>query len=139
MTITPRIDDWVASVGPSLEVPIWDPERKAKSVRAGARADLAASEFREAVLNAFEEVEAAYTNLAAQGRIYSSAKSSANSLEAVFSRTRERFGEGLISQLEVLEDERRALEASREAIRAREAHLAAWIALAKALGATPAL
>ena len=139
MTITPRIDQWVASVGPILEIPIWDPERKAKSVRAGARADLAASEFREAVLNAFEEVEAAYTNLAAQGRIYSSAKSSADSLEAVFSRTRERFGEGLISQLEVLEDERRTLEASREAIRAREAHLAAWIALAKALGATPAL
>ena len=45
----------------------------------------------------------------------------------------------LVSQLEVLDDERRALEASREAIRAREAHLAAWIALAKALGATPSI
>ena len=137
MKLSPSIDEWVAQFGPTLEIPVWDPERRAKKAGTGARAKLAAAEFRKAVLKAFEETEAAYTNLAAERRILSSAQASAKSLGAVFSRTREKFDEGLVSQLEVLEDERRSLEAERAAVAAHEAHLAAWIGLAKALGAVP--
>ena len=62
------------------------------------------------------------------------AVASAASLKAVYKRTLEKFSSGVVSQLEVLEDQRRALEAERAAIRAQEAGLAAWIDLKKAMG-----
>ena len=134
MQLTPSIDQWIAQVAPTLEVPIWDPERRAVAEARDARARLAAAEYREKVLRAFEETAIALTNLSAQEKIQTSAENSAASLSAVYQRTREKFSTGVVSQLEVLEDQRRALEAERSALRAREARLAAWIDLRKAMG-----
>ena len=134
MRLTPSIDEWIAQVAPTLEVPIWDPARRAKAERSDARAKLAAAEYRERVLRALEETAAALTNLSAQADIQQSAEASAASLRQVYGRTREKFTNGIVSQLEVLEDQRRALEAERAALRASESRLAAWIDLKKAMG-----
>lgn len=134
MRLTPSIDEWIAKIAPTIEVPIWDPVRRAHATGSGARAKLAGAEYREKVLRALEETAAALTNLSAQESIQRSADKSASSLRAVYQRTREKFNSGVVSQLEVLEDQRRALEAERSALRAREARLAAWIDLRKAMG-----
>ena len=134
MQLSPSIDQWVAQVAPTLEVPLWDPVRRAQAERSSAQARLAAAEYRDAVLRALEETAAALTNLGAQAKIRRSAERSAESLTAVFERTREKFAAGVVSQLEVLEDQRRSLDAERAALRAREAQLAAWIDLKKATG-----
>ncbi|MGI9242147.1 MAG: TolC family protein [Verrucomicrobiales bacterium] len=134
MRLSPSIDEWVAQVAPTLEVPIWDPARRAEAEGSSARARLAAAEYRDKVLRSYEEAAAALTNLSAQERIQHSADASAASLRAVHKRTLEKFTSGVVSQLEVLEDQRRALEAERAAIQAKEARLAAWIDLKKAMG-----
>lgn len=134
MRLTPSVDEWMAQVAPTLEVPVWDPERRARAAGSNARARLAAAAFREDVLRAIEETEAGLTNLAAQERILASARSAAATLHSVYQRTVEKFDSGVVSQLEVLEDQRRALEAERAALRAEEARLAAWIDVHKAMG-----
>ena len=134
MRLTPSIDEWIAQVAPTLDVPLWDPERRATAEARSARAKLAAAEYRDKVLRALEETAAALTNLAAHEKIQNSAESSTASLREVYQRTREKFSNGVVSQLEVLEDQRRALEAERTALHSREARLAAWIELRKAMG-----
>ena len=134
MRLTPSIDEWIAQIAPTLEIPLWDPARRATAEGGKARAKLAAAEYRESVLRALEETAAALTNLSAHEKIQHSADKSAASLGAVYNRTREKFTSGVVSQLEVLEDQRRALEAERAALRAKESRLAAWIDLKKAVG-----
>jgi multidrug efflux system outer membrane protein len=134
MRLSPSIDQWIAQIAPTLEIPIWDPVRRANAKGSSARAKLAAAEFREKVLRALEETAAALTNLSAQENIQRSADASAASLRAVYGRTQEKFASGIVSQLEVLEDQRRALEAERAALQAKESRLAAWIDLKKAMG-----
>lgn len=134
MRLTPSIDEWIAQVAPTLDIPLWDPARRATAELTDARAKLAAADYREKVLRALEETAAALTNLSAQENIQISAENSADSLAAVFRRSREKFSNGVVSQLQVLEDQRRSLEAERAALRAREAQLAAWIDLRKAMG-----
>jgi NodT family efflux transporter outer membrane factor (OMF) lipoprotein len=134
MRLSPSIDEWIAQVAPTLEVPIWDPVRRANAKGSSARAKLAAAEYREKVLRAFEETAVALTNLSAQENIQHSADASAASLRTVYRRTQEKFASGVVSQLEVLEDQRRALEAKRAALQAKESRLAAWIDLKKAMG-----
>ena len=134
MRLSPSIDEWIAQVAPTIEVPIWDPVRRAKVGGSNARARLAAAEYREKVLRALEETAAALANLSAHENIRRSADNSAASLRAVYRRTQEKFASGIVSQLEVLEDQRRLLEAERAALQAKESKLAAWIDLKKALG-----
>ena len=134
MRLSPSIDEWIAQVAPTLEIPIWDPVRRANAEGSSARAKLVAAEYREIVLRALEETAAALTNLSALEIIQHSADRSASSLRAIFRRTQEKFASGVVSQLEVLEDQRRALEAARAALRAKESRLAAWINLKKAMG-----
>lgn len=134
MRLTPSIDEWIAQIAPTLEIPLWDPVRRANVKGGNARATLAAAEYREKVLRALEETAAALTNLSANQNIQHSADASAASLRTVYNRTQEKFATGVVSQLEVLEDQRRALEAERTALRAKESRLAAWIDLKKAMG-----
>ncbi|MEZ5326099.1 MAG: TolC family protein [Verrucomicrobiales bacterium] len=134
MRLSPSIDEWIAQVAPTLEIPIWDPVRHANVSGSTARARLAAAEYREKVLRALEETAGALTNLSAHEEIQRSADASAASLRAVYKRTREKFSNGIVSQLEVLEDQRRALAAERSALQAKESRLAAWIDLKKAMG-----
>jgi len=134
MRLTPSIDEWIAQVAPTLEVPVWDPARLAQVKQSKARAHLAAVEYRENVLRAFEETAAALANITAQTTIERSAHLSAESLRKVHDRTLEKFRNGVSSQLDVLEDQRRSLEAQRAALLAREARLAAWIDLKSAIG-----
>ena len=135
MQITPSIDEWIVQVAPSLEVPMWDPVRLVQVKQSQAEAYLAAVSYRDDVLRAIEEAQTAVINVNAQAAIERSAHSSAETLESVLGRTREKFDAGLTSQLEVLEDQRSALTAQRAVLRAREAGLAAWVDLNNAIGA----
>lgn len=134
MRLTPSIDEWIAVIAPTLEVPLWDAERLARAKERKARAGLAAAEYRENVLRALEETETALTNLSAHERILERARARVRSMRQVYQRSQERFTGGIISQLTVLEDQRRALEAERAALAAEESRLQAWIDLKKALG-----
>lgn len=133
MRLTPSIDEWIAQVAPTLEVAVWDPERLAQLKRRKARAHLTAVTYREEV-RAFEETAAALANIAAQSSMEASARASSGSLAEVYERTMEKYRNGVTSQLEVLEGQRRALGAQPAAPRAREARLAAAIGLKKGTG-----
>ncbi|GAA5481754.1 TolC family protein [Haloferula sargassicola] len=57
-------DMWKASVGPRLEIPIWDPARIGQVARSRAEAAGASARFRSTADMAVEEIERAYVNLA---------------------------------------------------------------------------
>ncbi len=134
LRLTPSIEEWIAQVAPTLEVPLWDPERLAQQKRRQREASLAAIALQENTLRALEEVQAALTNLHAQATIETSAQASTNALRQVYDRTQERFQAGLSSQLEVLEDQRSVLASERASVKAREARMLAWVAFKKATG-----
>ncbi|MDX1680831.1 MAG: efflux transporter outer membrane subunit [Akkermansiaceae bacterium] len=53
---------WMASVGPKLDIPIWDPARIAQVKRGKARAAEAAARYRSTSDRAVEEIESAYND-----------------------------------------------------------------------------
>ncbi len=110
-SLTDPFQNWISNVGPRLDLPIWDPERLAQSKIHTARAKVAAADYRAVALRAVEEVEAALvrfhhrqTESELAGEIVSKARN-------VRDQTDDKRRAGIVSQLEVLEDERRALAA----------------------------
>lgn len=110
-SLTDPFQSWISEFGPRLDLPIWDPKRLAQSRVHTARAQIVAAEYRAAALRAVEDVEVAVvqfhhrqTELELAGEVVSKAQS-------VREQTDEKRRAGIVSQLEVLEDERRALAA----------------------------
>ncbi|MBI4004480.1 MAG: efflux transporter outer membrane subunit [Candidatus Omnitrophica bacterium] len=128
-------DSVVWSLGPSLSVPIFAGGRNAANVKA-AMADhaQAAAEYRRRILLAFQEVEdalaairlLAYQQEAQAGVVDASQQAARLSLE--------RFRQGLVSFLDVVDAERSRLEAERRAAQIRGQRMAAAVLLIKALG-----
>lgn len=110
-SLTDPFQNWISSIGPRLDIPIWDPRRLAQLQIHAARAKMAAARFRAVALRAVEDVEVALvqfhhrqTELGLAGEVVGKAR-------AVRDRTDDKRRAGIVSQLEVLEDERRALAA----------------------------
>lgn len=128
-------DSLVWSIGPSLSIPILSGGKADANLRiaeAGYRE--AVSEYRRRVLVAFQEVEDALVGIrllklqqqAQDGVLSASREAAALSLE--------RFTQGLVNFLEVVDAERQRLDAERRAAQIRGQRMAATILLIKALG-----
>ncbi len=125
----------VWSLGPSLSIPIFAGGRNRVNVTAAqADYDQAVAEYRRRVLVAFQEVEdalAARRLLAnqqqAQGEVVTASQEAAK-------LSLERFTQGLVSFLDVVDAERARLDAERRAAQIRGQRMAATILLVKALG-----
>jgi outer membrane protein TolC len=126
--------------GPSLSIPLFDWGARRAAVEArGARLGEASLAYRQAVLEAAEEVEAALATLGAEGAraerlelAEASARRALRSAEAL-------YRQGLVSALDLIQAEGDLLRAGVELAGAREGEALAVVALHKALvgGAEP--
>lgn len=125
----------VWSIGPSLNMPIFNGGRlKAEELAQQIRYEKALTEYKKRILVSFGEVENALADihrrkeqsLAQQELLDFSRQAAAISIE--------RYREGLVTFLEVIDSERSRLEAERDAIRIQSEVLISAVHLIKALG-----
>ena len=133
-TLLSGFREWVASAGPRLDVPIYDPKRLASVGAHRASTNEAAALYRRTALRAFEEVESAYLSLSNRTRQHQAAKREVAALEEARTNTLATFEQGIVSQVELLESERRSLEGRRQELAVRHALLRDHLALIRALG-----
>jgi len=85
-------------------------------------------------MTAFEEVENALVDLDAHRRQREELQNQVDQLQAVSAQTEAKLQVGVVSQLEVLEDERRLLTAQLELLASHQQVLSDTVTLYKALG-----
>ena len=85
-------------------------------------------------LIAFQEVESSYLNLGNRHNQLQAARREVASLEQARQNTLATFKNGLVSQIELLESERRSLEGKRQELAIRHALLRDHLTLIRALG-----
>jgi len=125
---------WMAQVGPSLEIPIYSPSRIASVAAGRAATNEAAALYRKRAITAFKEVESSYLNLGNRHNQLQAAKREVVALEKARRNTLATFENGLVSQIELLESERRSLEGKRQELAIRHALLRDHLTLIRALG-----
>ena len=126
--------DWIASAGPRLDIPVYDPHRLASVKVRRAATNEAATLYRRAALLAFQEVEGSYLNLASRYRQLQTAQREVKALEEARQNTLATFDNGIVSQIELLESERRSLEGRRQKLALRHALLRDHLTLIRSLG-----
>ncbi|WP_211443531.1 efflux transporter outer membrane subunit [Collimonas humicola] len=128
-----RSDTW--SFGPSLKLPLFDAGlRKSQVDLARGRYDEAYAGYQAQVRSAAREIEEALVRLDAAARREDDAALAAREYESYFRANDDKFKAGSGSLFE-LEDARRTfLAAQQSQISVQRDHVAAWIALYKALG-----
>ncbi|WP_284278836.1 TolC family protein, partial [Sphingobium jiangsuense] len=99
----------------------------------GAR-DEAEARYRQAVLGALRDAEDALARYGASRQNVASATRASHSADRTLSLTRQRFGAGTASRIDLLEAERQAMGAQQTVAQATAALTADYIAIQKALG-----
>jgi NodT family efflux transporter outer membrane factor (OMF) lipoprotein len=133
-SLTNRYQSWVTTVGPSLDIPIYDPARLAAVQSRKAQRSSAAVEYRKTVLKVLEEIDTASINLRSHQTQLSTVRREVSEIKTTRDYAREQFDAGLTSQIEYLDAERRWLEAKRSYIALQQASLNSRIELIKATG-----
>lgn len=133
-SLTGKYTAWLHSVGPSLDIPVYDPVRLAKVSVRRAESAAAAALYRSAVLKALEDVDTAQTNLRSRRAQLAAARRESAALQTARHNAKAQFDAGLTSQIEFLDTERRWLEARRSEAALRQLLLSDHIQLMKALG-----
>lgn len=128
-------DSLVWSIGPSLSVPVFAGGRNSANYRA-AQADheQATAEYRRRVLVAFQEVEDALAAVRLLARQQEAQEGVVAALRHSASLSLQRYTEGLVSFLDVVDSERERLSAERRAVQIHGQRMTAAILLIKALG-----
>lgn len=133
-SLTDPFRSWMTEFGPRLQIPLWDPNRRAATRTTSARARLAAAEYRAAAIRAVEEIETALITQHRTREQLDHASEASRHAENIVARTSDRLQAGLVSQIELLEDQRRALNAALTVIRLQARHLATLATLHRVLG-----
>lgn len=137
-TLTSSLTDpfraWMTQIGPRVQIPLWDPDRRAAARNTSARAQLAATEYRAAAIRAVEEIEAALITHHRTREQLDHAMKGSQHADNVVARTSDRRRAGLVSDLEVLADQSRALNARLTVIRVQSLHFTTIAAVYAALG-----
>lgn len=137
-SLASRYLTWMTQIGPSLEIPIYDPARLATVKIRRAEQATASANYREKILEILEEIDRARINLRQRAAQLAAVRREVAALDTTRSFAREQFEAGLISQIEYLDTERRWLEARRTQAMLTQAHLSAHLDLRKAFGGGPA-
>ena len=125
---------WTYGIGPTINIPIFDPSIQANIKSSSASAKVAEEEYRKTVLRAFEEVETALTNLAYRKKQKQELQTQIRNLAIVRDVRYARLQEGLVSQLEVFDTDRSLLAAKQSVLQTHKQILADTVNLYKALG-----
>ena len=117
-----------------LDIPVYDPARLATLKVRRAQTNEAAAQYRANLVKVIGEIDAAYANLLNRKRQFASACREVQALAEARRNVTENFGEGIVSQVEVLESERSYLQTARVKVVLEEAVLRDHVALVRALG-----
>ncbi|MCB1679241.1 MAG: efflux transporter outer membrane subunit [Halioglobus sp.] len=125
---------WTFGLSQVVSIPIFDPAVQARLDTSEASAQVAEQEYRAAVIRAFEDVENALVNLTHRREQRRELLQQAQKLRVIARQVEAQLGEGLVSQLEVLEAERSVLAAEQQLLLNRQLILSATVELYQALG-----
>ncbi|HEY0940686.1 MAG TPA: efflux transporter outer membrane subunit [Steroidobacter sp.] len=136
-----RSSDWLTapnaawSIGPSLLLELFDAgRRQARVEQARAVLDEAGAVYKGVVLGAFREVEDSLALLHHFGNAAQSERSAVTSAQRSLDFAMNRYREGAVSYLEVVQSQTVALAAQRNALDLETRQLRASVALIRALG-----
>ena len=136
-----RSNDWLTapnaawSVGPTILLELFDAgRRRARVEQARAVLDEAGATYRGVVLGAFQEVEDNLALLYHYGTAAESERSAVTSAQQALDFAMNRYREGAVSYLEVVQSQTTALNTQREALDLETRQLRASVALIRALG-----
>ncbi|MDY6946092.1 MAG: efflux transporter outer membrane subunit [Pseudomonadota bacterium] len=136
-----RSSDWLTapnaawSVGPSILLELFDAgRRRARVEQARAVLDEQGALYRAVVLGAFQEVEDSLALLHHYGNAAESERSAVTSAQRSLDFAMNRYREGAVSYLEVVQSQTTALDARRNALDLETRQLRASVALIRALG-----
>ncbi len=125
---------WLAGGGPRLQLPVLDPTNRARARATQARTDAAVAAWETALLAAFEELEIALIDVAHHRRQFESVRRETAQWRDVWKTTRTNFAAGVVSHVEVLDDQRSYLAARRSELALRHLIVIDQVAIAKAVG-----
>ena len=121
-------------LAPSINIPAFNPGIKAHAKTSEAQVKVAEQEYRRTVVAAFEDAENALVNLDAHRQQREQLQQQVNDLRQVAAGTTTQLAAGLISQLEVFENERSLLAAQQALLLSHQQVLADTVTLYKAIG-----
>lgn len=131
--VTAATSGW--SLGPALTLPLFDGGRRTAAVRSAEAAyEQAYATWRAAVRAAVKEVEQALIDLDSAARRHDGAERAAAGYDAALAATTIGWEHGSVSLIDLEALRRQAFAAHRDVIALRQARIAAWIALYKAMG-----
>lgn len=125
---------WTFGIGPSINLPIFDPSIETNIEFRKAEAQEAEQQYRQTVLQAFQEVEDALTNLAYRKQQREELEAAAAELRVVRDHIQAQLAAGMVSRLEVFESERSLLQAEQNLLAIHQQILSDTVTLYKALG-----
>lgn len=132
--LSQALKTWSYGVGPTISFPIFDPNISASIKSSEASAKSAEAQYRSTVIRAFEEVEAALTNIDSRKRQLQLIEEQIKQLEGNREVQHTRLREGLATWLEVFETERTLLNARQNRLQTYQTILTDTVLLYKALG-----
>ena len=133
-SLTGDYNMWKASVGPSLEIPIWAPDRIAAVKRSRAQALAAAAGFRSTADKAIEEIERAYINLTRYRSQVDSLDRETAAHRRAWEDAKSKSDRGLESAITTTDLARRYRDTAALATRTKLRALTAHLQLIRALG-----
>ena len=121
-------------MGPSIDIPVFDPARRATLQSRKGKTDEAVQNYRAALIEVIGDVDAAYVSLQSRKRQLEFIDKEVAALAAARRDVEATFQGGIVSQIEVLESERSYLRARRARIVLHQSILNDHLALVRALG-----
>lgn len=119
---------------PSINLPAFNPAIKAQAKTSEKQVTVAEQDYRRTVIAAFEEVENALVNLDAHRQQQLELQMQVDQLKLVSAQTEVQLQAGVVSQLEVFENERSLLAAQLALLASHQQVLSDTVTLYKALG-----
>jgi NodT family efflux transporter outer membrane factor (OMF) lipoprotein len=119
---------------PSVNIPALNPGIRAHAKTTEAQIKVAEEDYRRTVIAAYEEVENALVNLDAHRKQREELQKQVDQLQVVSAQTAAQLEIGVVSQLDVFENERSLLAAQLELLASHEQVLSDTVTLYKALG-----
>lgn len=119
---------------PSIDIPALNPGIRAHVKTTEAQVKVAEEDYRRTVIAAFEEVENALVNLEAHRQQKEELQKQVDQLQVVSAQTEAQLQVGVVSQLDVFENERSLLTAQLALLASHEQVLSDTVTLYKSLG-----
>lgn len=132
--LTDLLKSFTFGLLPSINIPILDPSVKARVKTSEAQTKVAEEEYKKTVISAFEEVENALVNLDAHKKQRTELQQQIDNLKVVNAQYEAQLKEGIVSQLDLFENERSLLQAQLAMLANHQQILADTVTLYKALG-----